>query len=169
MATRIKLRPLRSEDCTDMARLANDYEVWRNLRDLPFPYTEADARDFIDSQLYHADLEQNYVRAIIYRREFVGMIGLHRQPSIYRFSAEIGYWLGRPYWGKGIASAAVAQMTTYGFKSMKLKRIYAGVFGSNVASQRVLEKCSYTKEGIARSHIFKDGDFYDEHRFAVVR
>ena len=88
------------------------------------------------------------------------------QKDVYRESAEIGYWLGAPYWGKGIATKAVALVTHYGFETLRLNRIFTGVFSFNKASMRVLEKNGFTKEGIFKRAVVKNGITYDEHRYA---
>jgi RimJ/RimL family protein N-acetyltransferase len=83
--------------------------------------------------------------------------------------AEIGYWIGEPYWGKGIAGRAVALITANGFGELNLVRIYAGVFDFNIASMKVLEKNGFQKEGIFRHAVIKNGRICDEHRYYKLK
>jgi ribosomal-protein-alanine N-acetyltransferase len=129
----LKLRAFRDSDSKRLAELCNNKRIWDNLRDyIPFPYTENNANDFIK---YCQRENPQFTFAIEYNGEFVGTIGLVRQTDVYKLSAEIGYWIGEPYWGMGIATKAVRLITEYGFSTLGLVRIYAGVFDFNKASQ----------------------------------
>ncbi len=159
----IKIRPLELSDTSEIAILANNKNVWDNLRDyIPFPYSEDDAEFFINLSK-NDDPTQNF--GIEYHGKICGVIGLVIQKDVYKKSAEIGYWIGESYWGKGIATKAVELITAYGFSKLNLVRIYSGVFEFNVASMKVLEKNEYIKEGIFKKAIFKNGKIYDEHRY----
>ncbi len=107
--------------------------------------------------------------AIEYSGQLCGGVGLIIQEDVYRKSAEIGYWVGEPYWGKGIASEAVTQLTEYGFNELNLLRIYAGVFDFNVGSMKVLEKNGFVKEGVFKNAVIKNGRICDEHRYCKLR
>jgi RimJ/RimL family protein N-acetyltransferase len=96
------------------------------------------------------------------------VIGLVKLVNEQRHVAEIGYWLGEPFWGKGIMSQALELITAYAFEQLKLIRIQTIVFEYNVGSMRVLEKCGYIKEGICRKAIIKNEELYDAHTFAIV-
>ena len=160
----IRLRPLHYNDRENLARLANNKKIWKVLRDLfPYPYTIKDAENFIDMVKTH---ESMITFAIEYHHEFAGVISLIVQQDVYRKSAETGYWIGEPFWGKGIATSALGLLTEYGFKELKLKRIFASVFEGNEASYRVLEKCGYKHEGTFRKAVFKNKHLIDELRFA---
>lgn len=160
------LRPLEFSDKQSLAALANNKKIWDNLRDyIPYPYSEDDAEFFID-QTKREHPRQNF--AIEHDGKLCGVIGLLVQKDVYQKTAEIGYWLGEPYWGKGIATKAVELMITYGFKELHLVRIYSGVFEYNVASMKVLEKNGFAKEGIFKKAIFKNGKIFDEHRFCLL-
>jgi RimJ/RimL family protein N-acetyltransferase len=100
---------------------------------------------------------------------FVGSVGIHPQDGWRDHLAEIGYWIGREYWGKGIASAALDKMTEYGFGALRLKKLVADVLAPNVASMRVLAKCGYEREGIFKAEVRKYDRYFDIHRFARVR
>ncbi len=163
----IKLRILRYADRVTLAKLANNIKIWNNLRDmLPHPYSFGDADKFIDM----VKLQKPQVTfAIEFEHDFVGVIGIILQPDVYRKGAEIGYWIGEPFWSKGIATTALSLATKYGFEELNLERLYAGVFDFNKASKRVLEKCGYQLEGISRNAIFKNGKLIDEYRYAKLR
>ncbi len=98
-----------------------------------------------------------------------GNIGLVKGTDVYVKSAEIGYFLGELFWNKGIMTQAVNLITDYGFENLDIDRIYTGVFDYNLASQRVLEKCGFTKEATFRKAIFKNGKIYDEIRYAKLK
>jgi RimJ/RimL family protein N-acetyltransferase len=137
------------------------------LRDaFPHPYTLEDAEKFIANSTKKQPTE---IFAIEYKGEYVGNIGLHKATDVYRKSAEIGYFLGEPYWNKGIMSQAVQLICEYGFKNLDIVRIHTGVFEFNTASQKVLEKCGFQKEGVFKKAICKNDIMYDEIRFALVK
>jgi|WetSurSiteA1Bulk_404760.scaffolds.fasta_scaffold00142_14 [ribosomal protein S5]-alanine N-acetyltransferase len=160
----ISLRPLRESDAPRLAELANNEKIGRNLRDgFPFPYTIEDASDFIRHFMHHSSFF-----AIEFKGEHVGNISLSPCENVYRRTAEIGYFLGEPYWNKGIMTAAVNLITDYGFRVLGFARIHTGVYEYNTASQKVLEKCGYTKEGIFRKSVFKEGQLWDEVRYAKI-
>jgi len=163
----IILRALRYSDKESMAALANNKRIWNNLRDeFPYPYTENDALKFIDAIKVK---EPQVDFAIDYERRFSGVISLILQKDIQRHSAEIGYWIGEPFWGKGITTAAVGLIVDYGFKTLSLQRIFASVFEGNVASQRVLEKCGFELEGTLRKGAFKNSRFINDLRYGITK
>lgn len=167
MTQMVKLRPLQLTDIVRLAELANNKNISANLRDaFPYPYSQNDAKVFIENCLM-----QNPTKtfAIEYQGEYVGNIGFLKGTDIYSKSAEIGYFLGEPYWNKGIMSLAVDLATKYGFEALDIERIHTGVFDYNFASQRVLEKCGFTKEGIFKKAICKHGKLHDEIRYAKLK
>lgn len=107
--------------------------------------------------------------AIEYNKQFCGMVGLLGQSDVYKKTAEIGYWIGEPYWNKGIATVAVKLLTVYGFDQLDVIRIHAGIFEYNIGSMKVLTKNGYEKEGVFKKSILKDGKIYDEHRFSKTK
>lgn len=160
---KIKLRRLKASDSLEIATLANNKNVWDNLRDyLPHPYTEQDAEEFI-RLTQHENPRCNF--AITHNDTLCGVIGLILQKDVYKKSAELGYWIGEPFWGKGIATKAVALIVSYGFDELGLTRIFSGVFEYNKASMKVLEKNGFQKEGLFKKAVFKNEKFFDEHRY----
>jgi ribosomal-protein-alanine N-acetyltransferase len=150
-----------------IVKYANNRKVWINMRDVfPHPYMEKDARDWIRFATQQ-NPETHF--AIASAREAIGGIGLYLQEDVHRCSAEIGYWLGEPFWGKGIATRALCALTEYAFAHFDLMRIYATVFEWNPASARVLEKAGYLYEGRLRKSVMKDGKAIDQLLYALVR
>jgi RimJ/RimL family protein N-acetyltransferase len=108
--------------------------------------------------------------AIAVQDEAVGGIGLHLAEDVDRISAELGYWLGEAYWGRGVATAAVRGVTAYVFREHTgLNRIFAVPFAWNHASARVLEKAGYTLEGRMRQSALKNGCITDQLLYSILR
>lgn len=165
--TRSVLRPPVPADAEPMARYAANRAVSRNLLDrFPYPYGLTDAQEFITTT---AERQPPQAFGIIVDGHLVGTIGLEPATDVHRRSMEIGYWLGEPYWGRGIASEAVVAVTEYAFEAFGINRLWAGVFAWNPASARVLEKAGYVLEGRLRSAITKDGETTDELIYSMVR
>ena len=159
----IKLRELELSDKLKLSELLNNKKIWDNLRNkVPYPYQESDAINFIE---FITKDNSQQVFAIEVNGNLCGVVGLVLQQDVYEKSAEIGYWIGEPFRGKGIASEAVKLMTDFGFNELNLRRIYAAVFEFNIASMKVLEKNGYLNEGILKKAVFKNGEVWDEHRF----
>jgi len=161
------LRNWRRGDEESVTRHANNPKIWRNVRDMfPHPYTLADAQWWIDKESASAS-STNF--AIVVDGAAVGGIGLVLNTDVFRRSAEIGYWLGEEFWGRGIATEAVRALTDYAFSNFDLCRVYAGVFEWNPASMRVLEKAGYQFEARLKKHITKDGHTMDQFIYAITR
>ncbi len=161
-----QIRSFRPEDAESVARHANNRKVWRNLRDrFPHPYRVRHAEVWID--LAAQTPETNF--AIASATEAIGGIGLELRRDVHRRSANVGYWLGEPYWGRGIATDALRAFTEFAFAEFDLVRIDANVYEWNPASARVLEKAGYECEGRLRKSITKDGQTIDEWVYATVR
>ncbi len=160
------LRSWQPGDEDALVRHANDRDVWLNLRDcFPHPYTHADAAAWVrlaTSRTPETDF------AITVDGQAVGGIGLIVRDDIERTSAEIGYWLGRAFWGRGLATAAVRGLTEHAFRRHALTRVYALVFAENAASIRVLEKAGYRCEGRLRRSAIKDGVVRDQVLYAIT-
>ena len=165
---RTAIREWRSTDAAALARLADDKEIWRGLRDVfPHPYGLGDALAFIglcermDPQTYFA---------IEVDGELAGGIGYTSRTDVERIGAEVGYWLGRAFWGRGIATAALRLLSARAFDAdPELRRLWAVPFVTNTASARVLEKAGYTREGLLRQSAIKEGRVLDQWMYAIVR
>jgi len=163
----VRIRPLSTKDAPIMAKLANNKNIFDNLREeFPHPYSLADAELFIET---FRDQKKSFVFAIVYNEEYVGNIGLVPETDVYRKSAELGYFIGEPYWNKGIATKAIKLICDFGFQNLDIVRIHSGIYEYNKASQRVLEKCGFEKEGIFKKAIFKNGKIWDEVRYAKIK
>lgn len=140
----IALRSLQIEDAELFALHANNNAIANNMTNqFPFPYTKAHALEFIRRV---NGLKPAQVFAIDLDGEAIGAIGLHPQTDIFLKNAELGYWLAEKYWGKGFVSIAIKKIVEYGFSNFEIDRIFARPFGSNKASQRVLEKTGFILE-----------------------
>lgn len=164
----ITLRPWREADAAACAALADDEGIAANLRDVfPHPYTEQDARDFIALCLA-ADPDEALSCVVEVDGVFAGSVSLTRGADVARKSAELGYWFGRPFWGKGVATEAVRQMCARGFGEWDIVRIFAEPFSRNCASCRVLEKNGFTHEGTKHLSVYKRGKLLDSEMYALV-
>ncbi len=162
-----KLRPFTLADVDSLVRYANNWNIARNLKDLfPHPYLEQDARNFIEMATRETPI---HIFAIDLEGEAIGAIGIHPQSDIYRKNAELGYWLAEPYWGKGIMSSVIKEAVNLAFSTYDIDRVYAIPFGSNIASQKVLEKNEFRLEGRLEGVLFKNGHLEDELIYAVRR
>ncbi len=163
----IILRRLEDNDKEALAQLANNKKIWDNMRDyLPHPYTIDDAVFFIN--LTKQENPQMSF-AIEFDGNFCGMVGLIPQQDVYKRTAEIGYWLGEPFWNKGIITTAVRLITDYGFNEVDFIRIHTGVFEYNIGSMKVLEKNGYKKDCVFEKSIIKNGQIWNEHRYSNVK
>ena len=150
------IRPWRMSDAMDLAAALSDPAILNNLRDgLPYPYTEKDAEDYITAMLC-ADKSAVFAYAICLEDRAVGSIGAFRQSNIHFRTAELGYYLAREYWGRGIVTEAVRQLCERVFAQTDILRIYAEPFSDNVGSRRVLEKAGFQMEGILRRNACKN-------------
>ena len=162
-----KLRPWTLNDLDSLILHANDADIAKNMTDrFPFPYTIEHGKGFIE--MATAD-KPVHIFAIDVNGKAVGGIGIHPQQDIMKMNAELGYWLGKQYWNNGIISKAIKEMIDFGFKTYDITRIFARPFGSNIASQRVLEKTGFKMEARIEKIIFKNGEFQDELIYTVRR
>lgn len=160
------VRSWRSADAEPLAHHANNRKIWINLRDaFPHPYTIHDAREFIRAIRSRAP-ETTF--AIAVGDEPVGSIGFVLHRDVERVSAEIGYWLAEPFWGRGITTEALTAVTKFAIEQHGLTRIYAVPFAWNGPSCRVLEKAGYVLEARLRNSAVKDGTLTDQMQYAFI-
>lgn len=161
-----RLRRFRASDARALVHHANNRKIWLNLRDhFPHPYTRSDAQLFL-RRIQRTEPET--VLAIDVDGEAVGSIGFVIQPDVARVSAEIGYWLGESFWGRGIATEALTALTGYAIEHHGLTRVFALPFASNAASCRVLEKAGYVLEARLRRSAIKEGVVQDQCQYAHI-
>jgi [ribosomal protein S5]-alanine N-acetyltransferase len=157
----IILRSWKKEDAQQLAAIGNNRNVWLNLRDrFPHPYTVMDAMQWIQ---LHTDEQPVQHFCISYDEKVAGSIGVVLKDDVYRESIEIGYFIGEPFWGKGIATKAVAKMLEYIEHNFAVSRIYAEVFEHNKPSMNVLRKNGFYLEGIRKKAVIKDGVVMDDY------
>jgi ribosomal-protein-alanine N-acetyltransferase len=160
------VRDARPEDASSIAYYADNPRVVANLRDIfPHPYRLKDAQRFMKSV---TEQEPRTVFAIATQSEAIGIVGLTIGQDVHRFTAELGYWLGEPFWGRGIMTDAIRAVVEHGFSELGLARIYAEPYAGNLGSARVLEKAGFTLEGRLRANVFKNGRVRDQFVYAVV-
>ena len=165
----ILLRPWRAEDAKEIWCYANNRKVAENLRDVfPFPYEQRDATDFI-GHCIKSEGKGQICRAICVDEKPVGSIAISLGQDVYRRSAELGYWLAEPFWGKGIMSQAVAQICQEAFERFDIVRIYAEPYAYNKGSRRVLEKARVVLEGSSKQSVYKNGQMHDSCIYALLK
>ena len=162
------VRHWQADDAASLAEHANDRRIWLNLRDrFPHPYTLADAEAFLRMV---AAMQPRTFFAIAVDQRAVGGIGYTLHHDVERVGAEIGYWLGAAFWGRGIMTAALSAVTDYAFRQHEeLRRVYAVPYAWSAASIRVLEKVGYRFEGRMRESAIKDGRVTDQLLYATLR
>ncbi|MFM9986391.1 MAG: GNAT family N-acetyltransferase [Flavobacteriales bacterium] len=159
------LRPWQTNDIDDLIRYANNPRIAANLTNaFPNPYLKENGHAFIEMAISH---QPTRIFAITHEDIAIGGIGLHLQTDVYARNAELGYWLAEPFWGKGIMSEAIHQITEYGFKTFDIDRIFARPFGSNVGSQRALEKNGFVLEAHLKNTFYKNEHYEDELIYAL--
>ena len=153
----------------DVAEYANNPNIARNLRNaFPYPYTWEDAKEFVFSCMQN-DERRQCARAIVVEGRAVGSIGVFLGSDVYEKSAELGYWLAEPFWGKGIMAEAVRRICGIVFDRYGIVRIFAEPFASNTGSRRVLEKAGFRLEGILEKSVFKCGKILDSCIYALLK
>lgn len=161
------IRCWNDRDLDALVKHADNRKIWLNLRDgFPHPYTAENGRSFLKA----AGLQDPVTFfAIATADEAIGGIGITLNRDVHRLTAEMGYWLGESYWGKGIMTETIPRFTEFAFERFGLVRIYAEPFVANRASCRVLEKSGFVREGRLRSNVIKDGRIMDQFLYAKIK
>ena len=165
----IYLRRLEYDDALSLVEIVDDSDVQKYLLLSQLPYTLSDARNFIEYTKNTSLNGGEQCFAIISDGRMAGVISYTIGSEHKSCAASIGYYVGKKYWGNGIASAAVKLMVSDIFGNPSVRRIYAEIFAQNQASARVLEKCGFACEGRLKKAIIKDGVVYDALVFALTR
>ena len=164
-----QIRPWKLEDARALAKVLNNPRVLENLRDgLPYPYTKQDAEDYIRF-MRAAEPDRAFAFAVTVDDCVVGSISVFRQENIHSRTGEVGYYLGRKYWGKGYMTEALQQLCEMVFTGSDLIRLYAEPFAHNIASCRVLEKAGFQLEGTLRCNAVKNGKICDMKLYARIK
>lgn len=158
---RLTLRLLAPQDAEPMEHWASDKEVADTTLGIPHPYPAGSSTGFIQGRMEAAERGDGYSFAVLRTHDdsFLGVVGLHLQQQ--HNSAEMGYWVGRPYWGSGYCTEAAERVLQFAFEELGLNRVYAAAMTRNPGSYKVMEKLGMKHEGVLRSHIRK-GDVYED-------
>jgi RimJ/RimL family protein N-acetyltransferase len=158
---KINLRRVHRADAISIQRYANDPEVTRFLF-TPYPYTLEHAYEFIKTSHRMHRKKSGFPFGIEHKdsREIIGLIGLYRVDMLHK-NAEVGFWLGRDYWGQGITKEAIRLILRYAFDEIGFERIFARVMHPNKVSLHLLESLGFKREGTMRKAVFKDGIWLD--------
>lgn len=164
----VTLRPWHKDDRFVLTSLANNIRIWNNVRDrLPYPYLLHHADEFIRFSLSH---RPNRIMAIEVDGELAGCIGIELQEDIARLTAEVGYWIGEIYWGRGVATEALKQMLSYSFDRFpQLIRVFAKVFEFNASSMKVLERNGFYLESIQQKSAIKNNQVVNEYIWVKLK
>lgn len=164
-----KIRKWRMEDAANLAAALNNKKIHDSLRDgLPLPYAVKDAEEYITSML-EADNYTTFAFAITVNDEAVGSIGVFRKENIHSQTAEMGYYIAEPYWGRGIGTSAVKQVCDFIFSHTDIIRIFAEPFSHNAASCRILEKAGFAFEGTLRKNAVKNNAIIDMKMYSLLK
>ena len=165
---RLTLRPFGLADADIVQELAGAYEVALNTSTIPHPYPPGGAAMWIGT--HQAEFEAGDAVTFAVTRQggehLIGAMGLSISREHRR--AELGYWIGVPYWGQGYATEAAQAVVAYGFRALDLLRITATHFARNPASGRVMQKIGMTREGCLRSHILRWGEPQDLVMYGIL-
>jgi len=164
---RLTLRPCVPADAEAIQALVSDVEIARNTLNIPHPYPAGAASEWITRHTEKFEKNEEIVFAIVTRGgELVGIIGLvPKQHDV----AEIGYWIGVPYWSRGYASEAARAVIGYAFGELSFNRIEAAHFSRNPASGRVMQKIGMKHEGTLRQAVKKWSEYVDTELYSVLR
>lgn len=166
---RLILRPFSLKDASDVKRLAGDPAIADTTLNIPHPYADGMAEEWIETHQSTFDGGVGVTFAITLRQsgELAGAIGIRKNMRFNR--AEMGYWMGKPYWGKGYCTESAKAVIVYGFDEMELNRIFAYHLTRNPASGRVMEKAGMSYEGHLRQHTLRKGVYEDLKLYAILR
>ena len=165
---RLILRPFELSDAPEVQRLAGEREIAATTINIPHPYENGMAEEWISKHAERFQEGETADLAICDRGDghLIGATTLFLKPEYDR--AEIGYWIAKPYWGRGYCTEAARAMLRYGFEELGLNRIFAEYMGSNPASGRVMEKLGMKCEGRLRQHVKKWGEFQDMIVYSIL-
>ena len=162
------LRALKSSDAANLAKNANDFDLWLNVRDsMPHPYKKKDAKKFIE--FAQSPERVNLTFAIEHKAKVIGCISAEPQTDIERHNMELGYWIGKDFREQGLTTEAVSLICNYLFANFPINRIYSLVFEKNISSHKVLLKNGFREEALLLESAYKNGRFVNEYLFSLLR
>ena len=164
------LSSMQSDDAESLVHYLNDRAIHLNTLSIPYPYGEDEARSWITHRALRTSEEPSETSFALRTSsgELIGALGVDGLKVGESHRAEVGYWLARPYWGRGVMTQALDAFVPYAFTTLRLSRLTAHVFERNVASQRVLEKCGFVLEGRLRRHFVKDAEILDARVYGLL-
>ena len=163
----MEFKPYSIDFAKEFALIKNIPEILDSGYDkAPNPYTEKDAFEFINKEINKTPAERFL---IFWNNELVGEIGITVMKDVFRLNAEIGYFISKKYWGKGLATQAVKKMTEYTFDNFNVIRIVAGVFDFNKSSMKVLEKNGYYLESVRKNAAIKNNKIIDDYIWVILK
>jgi len=167
--SRLLLRPFHLEDAPEVQHLAGAFEIARVTLNVPHPYEDGMAQAWIES--HASEFEKGLVAyfALVEATSNALIGSMHLRINRAHAHAELGYWLGVPFWNRGYATEAARTLLHYGFESLELQRIQASHLGCNPASGRVMQKIGMQPEGVSRRAARKWDEFHDLVRYAILR
>ncbi|MBT3393609.1 MAG: GNAT family N-acetyltransferase [Waddliaceae bacterium] len=163
----VTLRSLRRSDAKDVYDNINDKDIVLWTSNIPYPYPKDGAEKWIAKAHREMKSEKSYAFAIAFDDKLIGVISLMNVDKKNQ-KAEIGYWLGKKFWGRGFMTEAVAKVLEFGFQTLKLHRIDASLYSGNIASQKVLMKSGFVLEGTLRESKKIDNKYHDELWFGIL-
>lgn len=166
---RLILRPFDPADAKEVQRLAGDRAIADTTLNIPHPYVDGEAEKWISTHRPKFEAGEFATFALVLRDSgmLIGAMSLHFSQRFDR--AELGYWIGRPYWNEGYCTEAGQAVLRYGFTEWKLNRIHANYLRRNAASGRVMQKLGMSREGVLRQHVKKWGKYEDIVVCAILR
>jgi RimJ/RimL family protein N-acetyltransferase len=167
----VSLSEFRSSDKPALIQHLNDRDIYDRTLRIPFPYTDAAADEWLALVAKITKQQGRPVHWAIRNADdtLIGGCGFEGFQIGKSHRAEVGYWLAKPFWGRGIMAAVVQRLCQHAFEEFGLVKITAHVFPHNPASVRVLEKCGFQEEGFLRKHFLKDGRFLDARLFGLLK
>jgi RimJ/RimL family protein N-acetyltransferase len=167
--SRILLRPPEMNDVSTIYKLVRDPQVFRYTH-VPYPYQRKHAVMYVNIAADGLKKKTGYMFVIVDKEtgQLIGALGLHQVSPLHK-KAELGYWIGKPFRGFGYATEASRLLIDYGFKKLKLKRIYAYAMTGNTNSRNILKKCGFMKEGLLRDYVKHQGRWRDVYAYAILK
>lgn len=166
---RLLLRRFDLADAPEIQILASDARIAAYTLTIPHPYPEGAALEFINRTHERAAQGIAIQLAVTLKADQAVIGSVNLRPHLLKQSAEIGYWVGVPYWGQGYITEAASAIIQYAFHVLDLRRVYAKHLTDNAASGRVMQKAGMTHEGTMRQHVYKNGSFHDVAYYSILR
>jgi ribosomal-protein-alanine N-acetyltransferase len=165
---RLLLRLFQTSDASEVTKLCNNYNIYKNTLYLPYPYSIEDALPWIENHLDNFNNNRSYEFAITDKAtgKLYGAIALTNNRKFN--NGEIAYWIGEEFWGNGYATEAGEAILEFAFLEKQYHKVYARHFKSNSASGRVIQKMGMEQEGVLRDHVMKENQYVDLIYYGII-